>query len=224
MVYELPAFGGKRHAEVTVINLIDLVAIPVGLMKANCCILSLNGREDCVVVDPGGDKKAILRAAAGKKIAGVLLTHGHIDHIAAVDDITPEDSPLYIHPEDENMLRNPKGNLSSMVGLRFTVNHSTLPVCEGDVLELAGMSITVLHTPGHTPGSVCYLAGEHLISGDTLFYRGYGRTDFPGGSWERLYESLKRLIRLPAELEVHPGHGQSTTIGECRGHCAPGMQ
>ena len=191
--------------------------LPVGLMKANCCILSAKGRADCVVVDPGGDAKSILRAVAGRTIAGVLLTHGHIDHIAAVNKIAADDVPLYIHPEDEQMLRDPKGNLSSMVGLRFTVSRSATPIAGGDVLRLAGMDISVLHTPGHTPGSVCYLVEEQLLSGDTLFYRGYGRTDFPGGSWEQLFESLKRLMRLPTQTQVHPGHGQSTDIGECRG-------
>lgn len=191
--------------------------LPLGSMEVNCYILSLPEGKDCLLVDPGTEAETIRAALRGRAVAGVLLTHGHFDHIGAVDGITPENAPLYIHSRDTDMLYDPRGNLSSMIGAPFALRHKAISIEEGETLSLAGMEIEVLHTPGHTEGSLCYRMGNHLLSGDTLFYRGYGRTDLPGGSWEALYESLKRLMRLPEDVVVYPGHGQNTTIAECKG-------
>ena len=109
-------------------------------------------------------------------------------------------------PADAPMLDNPRLNASWLVGWHVTAPEATRTVCEGDVLTYAGVTFTVLHTPGHTPGSVCYRAGEKLFTGDTLFEYGYGRTDLPGGSMAQLAESLRRLQMVARECEIYPGH------------------
>jgi hydroxyacylglutathione hydrolase len=190
--------------------------IAVGPLQANCYIVSRPGREDCVLIDPGAEPERILQAA-GKRVAAVLLTHGHFDHIGAVAGVLKEDTPLYIHPLDEGMLRDPAKNLGQLMGMPLALSAPAAPVGEGDILHAGGMAFSVLHTPGHTPGGVCYRLGDVLFSGDTLFHRGYGRTDFPGGDWGALYLSLKRLLALGPEVRVCPGHSEETTIGIERG-------
>lgn len=192
---------------------LQIQRLAVGPVRANCYILSLPGRDDCVLVDPGAQPERILAAVKGRKIAAVLLTHGHFDHIGGVDGILSPDTALYIHELDEPMLRDPQKNMAVMIGQELAVKARASLVREGDTITAAGIPFTVLHTPGHTPGSVCYQAGNMLFTGDTMFRHGYGRTDLPGGSWDDLYGSLKRLLLLQKEFEVYPGHDDSTTIG-----------
>ncbi len=197
---------------------LQIQTLAVGPIRANCYILSLPGRDDCVLVDPGAQAERILAAAKGKQIAAVLLTHGHFDHIGAAAGVLAQDTALYIHFLDDPMLRDPEKNMAVMIGQELAIEATATPVKEGDVLTAAGITFTVLHTPGHTPGSVCYQAENALFTGDTMFRHGYGRTDLPGGSWNDLYQSMKRLLLMQKEFQVYPGHDDSTTIGGEQGY------
>ncbi len=185
----------------------DIQTLTVGMIGTNCYILSNENARECAVIDPGDEAERIRRAAGGKRIAAILLTHGHFDHIGAVDALREEGTRVLIHPLDAPMLGNAELNASrGLIGRDITVSAAAEPVREGDRLMLAGISFEVLHTPGHTPGGVCYLAGEHLFTGDTLFEHGWGRTDLPGGSRSDIMQSLRRLLPLAKKYAIHPGH------------------
>ncbi len=197
---------------------LQITTLAVGPIAANCYIISLEGRDDCVLIDPGAEPERILKTAGEKSVAAVFLTHGHFDHIGGVNGVLSQDTPLYIHPLDEIMLRDPEKSFAIMAGVTSIIQAKATPVQEGDVIRAAGIAFAVLHTPGHTPGSVCYLVGSALFTGDTMFRHGYGRTDLPGGSWDDMYQSMKRLLAMQKEVEVYPGHDDPTTIGLERGN------
>ena len=187
--------------------------VTVGLYEVNCT-LAIDG-ADAWVVDPGADEEAIVKAAEaeGAKIAGVLLTHAHFDHIGAIPGIKARfpEAPVYVHPSDEVMFGHPFN--------RLPPEYPSFPKPAGVVDARKFPLAEVIETPGHTPGGVCYYFKEDgvLLSGDTLFAGSVGRTDFPGGSMTTLVESLKKLKALPDLTKVIPGHGPSTTIGEEKG-------
>ena len=178
--------------------------------------------EAVLVVDPGQPFEAI-RATLDrfhKLCGGILLTHGHFDHIESLDKLNAYCGtlPVFLHTDDSDKLTDVKGNVSYLFGCSFVSKTKTTPIADGDVLSLCGLHIEVLHTPGHTRGSVCFLCSvgdeKLLLSGDTLFYGNVGRWDFPGGDEEMLRRSLHRLTdTLPEELRVYPGHGGPTTVG-----------
>lgn len=193
----------------------QITTVTVGPVATLCYLLSREGAEDCLVIDPGDEPGRILRAAAGKRIAAILLTHGHFDHIGAVNDLLEKDTPLLIHELDAPMLTSPVLNASRQL-LRQDVSVCTIRkdgsplrpnlLHEGSRLSLAGLEIEVLHTPGHTPGSVCYRVEDALFTGDTLFEHGWGRTDLPGGNEHDLFASLRRLMPMTKTLPFYPGH------------------
>ena len=180
--------------------------LTVGALGTSCYIVWDDSADTCVVIDPGAEPERIRKACDGRKIEAILLTHGHFDHIGGVAELAKDGAEIVIHRADAPMLDNPRLNASWLVGWHVTAPEATRTVCEGDVLTYAGVTFTVLHTPGHTPGSVCYRAGEKLFTGDTLFHYGYGRTDLPGGSMAQLAESLRRLQAAARECEIYPGH------------------
>ena len=187
--------------------MLNITCRTVGMLGTCCYILWQDERQDCVVIDPGADAASIRKACGGRRIAAILLTHGHFDHIGAVADLLEQDTQLVIHRDDAAILGDPQTNVSWMIGRAITCPSANLLVEEGDPVEAAGMAFRVLHTPGHTPGSVCYHIGEHLFTGDTLFDGGYGRTDLPGGSAAELASSLHRLYPLAHCNTIYPGHG-----------------
>ncbi|AHF07462.1 MBL fold metallo-hydrolase [Desulfitobacterium metallireducens] len=192
----------------------------MGIMGANCYIMSCPETKKAVVIDPGaeGDKIYHWVLEKGYHVEFILLTHGHFDHIGAVEELRNAlKAKVGIHAGDADMLTEGRKNLSSISG---SLNSSiqTKPADflleDGQTILIGNMTVRVIATPGHTLGGVCFLTSEGLISGDTLFQGSIGRTDFPGGSLEQLLDGIKqKLLVLPEETQVFPGHGEATTIG-----------
>lgn len=179
--------------------------LAVGAYETNCYIVYQDSEKDCVVIDPGYEPETILDAVAklGKSVAAILLTHGHFDHVGAVREIFSQtDCDIYLCPADCQM-----PDMMTAGPLCYTNSYA-----EGDTLHLAGLTFKILHTPGHTPGSVCLLCENALFAGDTLFAGSCGRTDLPCGDWDTLTQSLQRLKALPDDYTVYPGHGEATTL------------
>ena len=182
-------------------------AMALGAYQTNCYILHDEASKSCCVVDPGYEADTIEDKldSLGLTVEAILLTHGHFDHVGAVRELAAEcGCDVYIHPDDLAM-----PPMMTAGPLYYTKTYT-----EGSQLHLAGLDISVLHTPGHTPGSVCLLVDDTLVSGDTLFAGSCGRTDLPGGDWNTIRTSLRRLAAIEANLWVLPGHGQSTTLAE----------
>lgn len=185
---------------------LHILPLTVGELATRCYVLWLDGRNDCLVIDPGAEAERIRTACGGRHIAAILLTHGHFDHIGAVGALMEEGTMLAVHRLDASLLSDPQANVSWMLGRSVTAPTPTRLLEEGDAVEIAGMTLQVLHTPGHTSGGVCYKLGENLFTGDTMFERGYGRTDLPGGDEAALIRSLKRLTPLRRTCRIFAGH------------------
>ncbi len=194
----------------------------LGAYETNCFVIRSNdAAKDCLVVDPGleaGPLIDFLKEHTLNPVA-IILTHGHIDHIAGVALLreTFPDIKVYIHALEARMLTDSYTNLSAMHGMPFTTEPEDVVLNEPDTIELAGITLRVLHTPGHTPGGICLYSVDDgvAIVGDTLFAGSIGRTDFPGGSESQLLSGVKeKLFNLPGETKVYPGHGPATTIGQ----------
>ncbi|HWB36605.1 MAG TPA: MBL fold metallo-hydrolase [Rugosimonospora sp.] len=210
-----------------------VAGFPAGSFAANCYIVAPAAGEECVIIDPGQDAEdgieEILREHRLKPVA-VLLTHGHLDHVWSVAPVCgAKDVPAYIHPGDRELLTDPAKGLSLSAGqqlfggLRLSEPDDVRELADGAALELAGLSFTVDHAPGHTPGSVTFRTPrterlpDVMFSGDLLFAGSIGRTDLPGGSYEEILASLSRVcLTLPDDTAVLPGHGEQTTIGRER--------
>lgn len=190
----------------------------VGPIGTNCYFLMNEDTKELVVIDPGGDGVRLIREIRnmGYTPAAVLLTHGHFDHAMSAKELKDAFStPVYAHEKEKETLENPAYNVSGMIG-RKQKYEADIFVKDEEELTLAGFSIKVLHTPGHTPGGVSYYVEDQklVFSGDALFCQSIGRTDFPNGSISQLLRSVsEKLLTLPDDVQVLPGHEQLTTIG-----------
>jgi glyoxylase-like metal-dependent hydrolase (beta-lactamase superfamily II) len=189
----------------------------VGSLSANCFIVGIEETGQGLVIDPGGNSEQISKeiTSSGFNIEIIVLTHGHSDHIAALRDIQDKTgAEVAIHVEDADFLEG-TGSFSSQFGISYRTPHPPERLLhEGDIVEIGKVEFTVIHTPGHTPGSICLLTGDKVFTGDTLFRRGIGTTLMPGSSRPQLLESIRRrLMTLPDNTVIYPGHGRETTIG-----------
>ncbi|HET6351974.1 MAG TPA: MBL fold metallo-hydrolase [Coriobacteriia bacterium] len=197
--------------------------IVVGPLEVNCWIVSDGSGGPAVVIDPGDDACAIEEALAGREVAALVLTHGHFDHIGAVRELKEATgAQLLVHEADAGRLSSdaPAGTGGAVFGFAgVTAPPADRLLADGDVIKAGAVTLTVLHTPGHTQGGICLLGCSEggctdLFSGDTLFAGSVGRTDFVGGDGRVLARSIaEKLAPLEADVRVHPGHGPDTTIG-----------
>ncbi len=173
----------------------NIKKLVVGILQANCYILI--GERQGIIIDPGGEPDRIIEAVSNLRIDLILLTHNHFDHIEALVPVMKATSAeVAIHPLDN-------------------IEVAGRALKDGETIKFDGKEILVINTPGHTPGSCCFLFEDKLFSGDTLFAGGWGNTMFPGGSEIAIFKSIReKLMPLPDETIVYPGHGESTTIGE----------
>jgi len=196
--------------------------VSVGELEANCYIVACKSTRKAIVTDPGdeGPKIADYIDANGYHLEALVATHGHFDHIGACAYLKEQfQAQMAIHALDAGMLVDPMKNLSGMFpGLERVVAPPADVILDSDATVTAGrLSLSVVHTPGHTPGSICLVGPGVLFSGDTLFRNGVGRTDFPGGDPDMLSESLSRLVfALDDDVRIYPGHGPDTTVGRER--------
>lgn len=196
-----------------------IATLPVGLIQTNCYVVGCEETKEGVIIDPGGHPDRILAEVdrRGLTVKYVLNTHGHFDHTDANGAIVAATGALLaLHPEDRTLLAASGG--AALFGLEADQSPPPdLDLRDGDQLEVGRLCFKVLHTPGHTPGHVCFYEAEEgaIFDGDVLFYRGIGRTDLPGGSWQQLAASIQdQLFALPDGTAVYSGHGPATTIGE----------
>lgn len=195
---------------------ISVESVMVGEIGVNCYIVTNMETNACFLVDPGAEAETIIAKVGERRAEAVLLTHGHFDHIGAVDDVCAHYGiPCYIQEADASKLTDPVANVSALFG-RPLVQHTQPVLLTGtEKLTLAGMELELMHTPGHTEGGLCCLLPDHqgVLTGDTLFAHGYGRTDFPGGDFGLLFQSLKALFRLAPKRVCYPGHDGPGLVG-----------
>lgn len=193
-------------------------SLTVGELAVNCWFLVNEDRKEALVFDPGDEAERIRSYAEQKgwKIAGILLTHGHADHMGGAEELKRlTEAEIYALAEEEPLLKNGKTNLSVFIMRRVITMEADEYVRDGQELTLSGIRLKVLRTPGHTPGGCCFYCEEAgcVFAGDTLFQGSVGRSDFPGGSMSELVRSVKeKLFPLPDDTKVYPGHGGETTI------------
>lgn len=212
-----------------------IAGFPAGPWATNCYVVATGPGQECLVIDPGKDAAdgvaAIVEEHRLKPVA-VLLTHGHIDHMWSVTPVAGSyDATAWVHPGDRHLLADPMAGISPdtarmLLGqdVSFAEPDDVRELSDGQVLELAGLSFTVDHAPGHTPGSVAFRSAypaedieQVMFSGDLLFKGSIGRTDLPGGDSAAMRDSLAaKVLTLPDAVVVLPGHGEQTSIGQER--------
>lgn len=195
----------------------------LGPLETNAYLITNSESNKAVVIDPGMNPKKLIDRIADLQVEAILLTHAHFDHIGGVDSIRKlKGCPVYLHDAEADWLGDPDKNGSGRwpeLGGAIATDPAEFALEDGQVLSLAGMMFHVLHTPGHSPGSVSFLLNDILIGGDVLFRLSVGRTDLPGGSSRQLFDSIhSKLFTLSDKVKVYPGHGAATSIGYEKQH------
>lgn len=188
----------------------------VGPLQVNSYVVADPVAREAFIIDPGADPERIEKFIEkdGLDLKFIINTHGHGDHIAANGYF---DVPIYIHEDDADFLHDPNKNLSSAFGFPIVSSSPSKLLKDGDKLAIGDMVLEILHTPGHTPGSICIKTDGVVFTGDTLFKDGVGRTDFEYGDDEALAISIRnKLLKLSDDTAIYPGHGDASTIGEER--------
>ncbi|MGB9661969.1 MAG: MBL fold metallo-hydrolase [Moorellaceae bacterium] len=193
-------------------------SLVVGPLGTNCYLIACSQTKEGAVIDPGAEGRRILAraSAAGIRLRYIINTHGHIDHCASNGEIkAATGAEILIHKNDASFLTDPRKSLLAFTGGQGGSPPADRTLEEGEIIRLGQeVSLEVIHTPGHTPGGICLKGRDFIFTGDTLFAGSIGRTDFPGGSFEQLLASIKeKLLPLPDEMIIYPGHGPASTIG-----------
>jgi len=202
---------------------IEIRRFVCGPLETNTYVLADPDRKVCILVDPAEPGGAVERFLDQESLAveRILLTHGHFDHIAGVPGFRARgNAPVWIHAADADMLIRPEANMSIFIGLDIRTEPADGFLEDGSVIPFgSGGGLRVMHTPGHTPGGVCFAGDGFVLAGDTLFRGSVGRTDFPGSSERGLMQSIRNgLMTLEDNVRVYPGHGETTEIGFERRH------
>ena len=191
-----------------------LITMQTGVLGVNTYLVINENNGEAIVIDAGGNYQQIVEKLASEnaKAVAVLLTHGHFDHIGAVSEFQNAGVTVYIHKADSLLTESPASAGFPEVAKLVVPFSADIFVEDGEVLNLAGMNVGVITTPGHTCGGVCYKIENSLFTGDTLFYRSYGRYDLAGGDYNTLMKSIKEKLFTLENLDVYPGHERSSTI------------
>lgn len=192
--------------------------IEVGPLAVNCYLVADEDSRAGMIIDPGAEAQVILKKIKlfNVKINLLVLTHTHFDHIGALKEVKEATgAQVAVHTDDAASLSR-----KDIIAESFGFSYPPPPeadklLADGDVIEIGSVKFKILHTPGHSPGSICLIGGKIVFTGDTLFYSGIGRTDLPGGSYAKIQENIRtKLLVLPDNTIVYPGHGPQTTIGQ----------
>ncbi|MCY6483627.1 MBL fold metallo-hydrolase [Clostridium aestuarii] len=190
----------------------NIKRIPVGMYAANCYILIDDERKEACIIDPGGDAELLIKEInnSGIEVKFILLTHGHMDHTAAVEEIKQKyDLPVYISNKDRELM----GKEPGLFGQMWKITKDDKTINDGEILKVGNLEIRCIETGGHTPGGMCFLVNDVMFTGDTLFQASIGRTDFPGGDFDQLINNIKtKLMILPDNIVILPGHGSESNI------------
>ncbi len=198
---------------------VNYETLAVGPLQANCFIIYDTDTKETIVVDPGDEPDRIIDFINDRKlkVKYILCTHAHFDHVGAVPELKEHTGALLLIHEEELEIYNAAKDMAAFFG--YDISELPPPdrtLKEGDELRIGRKSFTILHTPGHSPGGICLFGNGLVVTGDTLFAGSVGRTDFHGGSLSKLRESFQRLMSLPEDTVVLPGHGPTSTIGRER--------